>query len=190
MDSIARLAAPVDEQDHARGQDSAPVTVVEYADFACPHSGQLYHVLRQLQDNLGDTFRLVYRHFPITQVRPDALPAALAGEAASLQGRFWEMHDLLFERQDDLEPEYLIVYAQVLGLDVEHFILDMTSDRTAAAVRADFVSGIHSGVDGTPTLFINDRRYEAPYDYVALKSAIEQAAAEASAKRHRATTRR
>jgi protein-disulfide isomerase len=174
--TVARLAAPVDSRDYARGPRNAPVTIVEYGDFECAYSGQSYYVLQRLSADLPEIFRLVYRHFPLTQIRPNALPAALAAEAAGEQGAFWEMHDLLFEHQDSLEPENLIVYAQVLGLDVERFIVDLTSDVSAANVREDFVSGLRSGVNGTPTFYINGERYDGPDDYDALKPEIEGAA--------------
>ncbi len=171
------LSDPVDERDHMRGRSDAPVTLLEYADFECPYSGQAYFVARQLQEDLGDKLNFVFRSFPLTQIRPHALPAALAAEAADKQGAFWDMHDMLFEQQHRLEPEYLIAFAQVLGLDIERFIMDMTSEETAARVRQDFVGGIRSGVDGTPTFFINGRRHNGPYDYETLKKAIDKAAA-------------
>lgn len=175
MNAVARLVAPVDSRDHVRGPKDAPVTIVEYGDFECAYSGQAYYALQRLS---ADTpaFRLVYRHFPLTQIRPNALPAALAAEAAGAQGAFWEMHDILFEHQDSLEPENLIVYAQVLGLDVERFIVDLTSDNMAANVREDFVSGLRGGVNGTPTFYINSERHDGSDEYDALKAAIEAAA--------------
>lgn len=176
MDTKVKLTAPVDENDHLRGQYDTPVTVVEYADYECPHSGQLYHVLKQLLGDMPQTWQLIFRNFPLTQIRAHALPAALAAEAAALQGDFWDMHDILYEHQDSLEPEHLIVYAQVLGLDLEQFIIDMTSDQTAARVREDFISGIRSGVNGTPALYIQDVRYDGVLDYDSLRQAIEQAA--------------
>ena len=177
MANTATLAAPVSDRDYARGRLDAPVTVVEYADYECPSSGQAYYVTRQLLQDLGGTVRVVFRNFPLTQIRPHALPAALAAEAAGLQASFWEMHDILFEHQDSLEPEYLIAFAQVLGLDIERFILDMTSDESAARVREDFVGGIRSGVNTTPTFFINGKRHDGPIDYQTLRAAIEKAAA-------------
>jgi protein-disulfide isomerase len=175
MNGVARLVAPVDSRDHIRGPKDAPVTIVEYGDFECAYSGQAHHALQRLSTDLP-VFRLVYRHFPLTQIRPHALAAALASEAADMQGVFWEMHDMLFEHQDSLEPESLLAYAQVLGLDVERFIVDLTSDASAANVREDFVSGLRSGVNGTPTFYINSERYDGPDEYDALKAAIEAAA--------------
>lgn len=176
MDTKAKLAAPVDEQDHARGLEDASVTVVEYGDFEDPYSGHAYHILKQLHQDTDGSFKFVFRNFPLTQIRPHALPAALAAEASGLQGSYWQMHDILYEHQDSLEPEHLIIYAQVLGLDIERFIIDMTSDNVAASVREDFVSGIRSGVNGTPTFYINGTRHDGAYDYDTLKKAIGQAA--------------
>ena len=175
MSNIVRLAAPVSEQDYIRGLADAPVTILEYADYECPYSARAYFTLKHLQEDMDGTFRLAFRNFPLTQIRPHALPAALAAEAAGMQDAFWQMHDILYEHQDGLEPEHLLVYAQVLGLDIEQFIIDMTSDEVAAMVREDFISGIRSGVNGTPTLYINDVRYDGAYDYESLKNAIEKA---------------
>lgn len=177
MTKAVRLASPVDDRDFMKGWEDAPVTIVEYGDYECPYSAQLYFVLKRLAEDLdvGDSFRLVFRSFPLTQIRPHALSAALAAEAAGQQNAFWQMHDILFEHQDGLEPEHLIVYAQVLGLDVEQFIVDMTSDNTAGRVRADFVGGIRSGVNGTPTLYINGVRHDDLNDYETLKGEIAKA---------------
>lgn len=175
MNASARLVAPVDSRDHVRGPKEAPVTIVEYGDFECAYSGQAHYMLQRLGAD-GPAFRLVYRHFPLTQIRPNALAAALAAEAAGMQGAFWEMHDILFEHQDSLEPESLLAYARVLELDIERFIADLTSDEAAVSVREDFVSGLKSGVNGTPTFYINSERYDGPDEYDAIKAAIEAAA--------------
>ena len=177
-----RLSDPVNDMDHKRGQGGSLVTLVEYADFECPYSGHAYYIAKQLLEDMDGKFDLVFRNFPLTQIRPHALPAALAAEAAGMQGAYWEMHDLLFEQQHRLDPEYLIAFAQVLGLDVEQFIVDMTSDVAAARVRRDFVGGIRSGVNGTPTFFVNGVRHDGPYDYETLKGVIENAASSRSAK--------
>src|SRR5688572_8856808 len=103
-----RLLDPVSESDHMRGRSDAPVTLVEYGDFECAYSGQAYYVIKQLEAAAGEKFNFVFRNFPLTQIRPHALPAALAVEAAGAQGAFWDMHDLLFEQQHRLDPEYLL----------------------------------------------------------------------------------
>ena len=167
------LADPVNDRDHARGPSDAPVTLLEYGDYECQYSGHAYYIIQQLERDLAGQIRFVFRNFPLTQIRPHALPAALAAEAADKQGRFWEMHNILYEQQDSLEPEYLIAFAQVLGLDIEQFIDDMTSDEVGARVREDFVGGIGSGVNLTPTFFINGDRHDGAYDYDTLRKAIE-----------------
>lgn len=166
------LADEVSENDHKRGDGNAPVLLVEYADFACPYSRRAHYIVRQLQQELRG-LALVFRTFPLTQIRPHALPAALAAEAAARQGSFWEMHDMLFEQQDEFTAARLVDFARVLGLDIEQFIDDMGSDDGAVRVRRNFVSGIRSGVSGTPTFYINSRRHDDLYDYQTLKKAIE-----------------
>lgn len=171
---MAILTDPVSDLDHIRGAEEAPVTVVEYGDYECVASGYVHYITKQLMQDMAGKIRFIYRNFPLTQIRPNALPAALAAEAAGAQQRFWEMHDILFEYQDALEPEHLLVYGQVLGLDIERFIMDMTSDKMAARIRHDFVSGIRSGVEVTPTFFINGHRHEGLYDYEILWTAIDK----------------
>lgn len=168
------LTVPVSPQrDHILGPDSAAVTLVEYGDFECPHCGQAYYVLNDLQEALGDQLRLVYRHFPLTQIHPHAQRAAEAAEAAAAQGQFWKMHDMLFENQEALDDYDLVVYAQGLGLDLIRFRRELLQGAHTARVREDFSSGIHSGVNGTPTLFLNGRRHDAPWDLATLVAAIE-----------------
>ncbi len=161
-----------DERDHIRGPRTAPVTLVEYGDFECPHCGQAHGVLNALQEEIGDQFRLVFRNFPLTQVHPHAERAAEAAEAAGAQGRFWEMHDALFENQEALEDESLFSYAQDLDLDLVMFERDVVGGVYTARVREDFMSGVRSGVNGTPTFFINGRRHNGPWDVESLGAAI------------------
>lgn len=170
------LSDPLNDHDHIRGDSDSPVILVEYADFECPYSGHAYYIVKQLLEDMDGKFGFVFRNFPLTQIRPHALPAALAAEAAGMQGAYWEMHDLLFEQQHRLDPEYLIAFAQVLGMDIEQFIVDMTSDDAAGRIRRDFVGGIRSGVNGTPAFFVNGVRHDGPYDYETLKGLIEKAA--------------
>lgn len=181
---MTRIAAPVRPGDHVLGNEDAPVTLIEYADYECPYSGHAYYTIKQVQEDLGDEVRYVFRNFPLTQMHPHALPAALTAEAADNQGRFWEMYDLLFGRQQALEAEHLVAYAQLLDLDIEQFILDMTSDETTERVREDFLSGIQSGVNGTPTFFINASRYDGAYDYQTLSEALKTAVGEDGLKKN------
>jgi protein-disulfide isomerase len=149
---------------------------VEYGDYECPYCGAAYFIVKQLQQEEGGKLRLVFRNFPLAQIHPHAYQAALAAEAAGFQGEFWRMHDLLFEHQEALDDESLIVYATALQLDVERFIADMESDAPARRVQQDFMSGIRSGVNGTPTFFINGRRHDHWYAYDDLREAIDEAA--------------
>jgi protein-disulfide isomerase len=161
-----------DERDHIRGPRTAPVTLVEYGDFECPHCGAAHVVLGELQGEMGDQFRLIFRNFPLTQVHPHAERAAEAAEAAGAQGRFWEMHDVLFENQEALDDESVLSYAQDLDLDMVLFERDLAGGVYTPRVREDFMSGVRSGVNGTPTFFINGRRHNGPWDVESLGAAI------------------
>ena len=167
------LTLPVTEtRDHIRGPRTAPATLVEYGDFECPHCGRAHFILNELIEQMGDQVRLVFRHFPLTQAHPHAQRAAEAAEAAGAQRRFWEMHDMLFENQDALEDSDLMAYAQELGLDLDRFQVELVSGAHAPRVRQDFLSGVRSGVNGTPTFFINGRRHDGPWDLESLAAAI------------------
>jgi Na+/H+ antiporter NhaA len=174
-DLIVDLVAPVDpRRDHVRGSRDAPVTLVEYGDFECPHCGQAEGVVRELLAQPGEV-RYVWRHLPLSDVHPHAQLAAEAAEAAGEQGAFWEMHDLLLANQDRLRAPDLIGYAQDLGLDVEPFEDYLRRRAGAARIAEDVDSADLSGVSGTPTLFINGRRHRDAYDVVTLSSAVRKA---------------
>ncbi|MDB5174328.1 MAG: oxidoreductase [Phycisphaerales bacterium] len=174
MSPSTMLTLPISEdRDHILGPPNAPVTLVEYGDFECPYCGQAYWVLKELEAQMGDQTRMVFRHFPLTQIHPHAGRAAEAAEAAGAQGRFWEMHDMLYENQDALDDYDLVGYAQALGLDVRRFRAELLTGVYAPRVREDFLSGIRSGVNGTPTFFINGRRHDGPWDLDSLMAAIE-----------------
>jgi Na+/H+ antiporter NhaA len=166
------------ERDHIRGPMEAPVTVVEYGDFECPFCGQAEPVVRELLRDFTDV-RYVWRHLPLNDVHPHAQMAAEAAEAASAQGAFWEMHDLLFRHQDAFEAEDLIGYAEELGLDVAQFADDLRTGSGAAQVADDVDSADLSGVTGTPTFFINGRRHYGAYDIASLSGALRVAGARA-----------
>jgi Na+/H+ antiporter NhaA len=171
-ESIVDLAAPVDpERDHVRGPAAAPITVVEYGDFECRYCGQAEPVIRELLAGAGDV-RYVWRHLPLSDVHPQAQVAALAAEAAAAQGRFWELHDLLLDRQDALRPRDLVGYAGELGLDVERFRDDLRKNAGAARIAEDVDSADVSGVSGTPSFFINGRRHHGAYDIAGLTTAV------------------
>jgi protein-disulfide isomerase len=172
---MSRLRIAVTDRDHVRGPAAASVTLVEYGDFQCPFCGEAYYVLRELEQRFRRELRLVFRHFPITQAHPLAFAAAEASEAAGAQGRFWEMHDLLFENQPRFESRSLIAYATQLDLDIDGFADDINTHRHAERIRADFMGGVRSGVNGTPGLFINGELFDGPADLEPLARAIDEA---------------
>jgi Na+/H+ antiporter NhaA len=168
-----KLSLPVDpSRDHIRGPVDAPMTLVEYGDFECPFCGKTTGAIRELRKELGDDLRYVFRHLPLVDVHPHAELAAEASEAAASQGRFWEMHDLLYEHQGALDIEDLIAYAGQLDLDVERFVDDVQRGRNSARVREDAASADASGASGTPTFFIGGWRHVGPYDAVSLAAAL------------------
>jgi protein-disulfide isomerase len=161
---MSPLIPPVNDYDHAIGRVDAPVTLVEYGDFACPHCGRAYPLIQDVQRSLGDDLRFVFRHFPLSRIHPHAEHAAEIAEAAATQGKFWDMHGQLFEHQDALADEDLIRYAEVIGLDPREAAIALADGRYRDAVREDFAGGVRSGVNGTPTFFINSQRYDGPWD--------------------------
>lgn len=171
----ADLTIPVSADDHSQGAGDAPVTLVEYGDYECSYCGDAYPIVKKLQNKMGDKLRFVFRNFPLTQVHPFAEHAAEAAEAADAQGKFWEMHDALFENQDALEDEHLTDYAKRVGLDDKKFTRDLQNDAFKKRIRADFTGGVESGVNGTPTFFINGVRYDDEVSYETLLAALESA---------------
>jgi protein-disulfide isomerase len=172
---MASLTPPVDpERDHVWGPDG-DVTLVEFADFECPYCQRAYPSIREVQKRLGDRLRFVFRELPLDK-HPHARTAALAAEAAGVQGRFWEMHDRLFESGGRLEPEDIVGYARAIGLDLDRFAGDMGSEELARRVDEDFESAIESEVPGTPAFFIDGSPYAGPYDADSLAEAISSEA--------------
>ncbi|MFL5953355.1 MAG: DsbA family protein [Gaiellaceae bacterium] len=171
-----RLTVPLGPEDHVLGRENAAVTLLEYGDYECPYCGAAHPVVKELLRMVGDDMRFAYRHFPLTQVHPHAFQAALAAEAAAAQDKFWQMHDLLFEHQDMLDGRGLLALAESLGLDVERFAHDVQERTYEEKVRRDFISGVRSGVNGTPTFFVNDVRHNGTWDIESLLEAIESAA--------------
>ncbi|HEX3532906.1 MAG TPA: DsbA family protein [Gemmatimonadaceae bacterium] len=161
--SNGQLTPPVSAQDHAAGPADAPVTLVEYGDYECPYCGMAYPVVKAVQRALGNQLRFVFRNFPLAEAHPHARLAAEAAEAAGAQGRFWEMHDVLFENQSALEPADIVGYAQSVGLDLTRFEQDIEAGTYTKKVRDDFRSGVRSGVNGTPTFFVNGERYDGSW---------------------------
>jgi protein-disulfide isomerase len=171
------LAIAVGTRDHIRGALDAPVTLVEYGDYECPYCASIHVVIAELLRRSENGVRFVFRHFPVNDLHRHAYSAAEIAEAAAQQQRFWEMHDALFAHHAALEERHLIDYAVAVGLDLPPVRLALTTHSHAGHVREDFVSGVHSGVNGTPALFINDLRYDGPIDINSLWSAIVEAGA-------------
>ncbi|MFL5403677.1 MAG: DsbA family protein [Gemmatimonadales bacterium] len=172
----AYLAPPLSDRDHVLGPADAPVTLVEYGDYECPYCGMAHPIVASILQRMGDSIRFAYRHFPLTQLHPHAQPAAETAEAAAEQGKFWPMHDTLFENQAALEDEDLVRYATRLGIDPAWTASTLMSHRFASRVREHFMSGVRSGVNGTPTFFINSVRHDGPWDEPTLLEALQAAA--------------
>ncbi|MEO8285987.1 MAG: thioredoxin domain-containing protein [Chloroflexota bacterium] len=170
------LSVPVNENDHVQGPADAPVTLVEYGDFECSYCGMAYPIIKEAQRRMGNRLRFVFRNFPISTSHPHARHAAEAAEAAGAQGKFWEMHDMLYENQDRLDDEHLQQFAARIGLDTRRFNRDMSEHHFRSRVRDSFMSGVHSGVNGTPTFFINGERYDGRWDDGYLIEALAQMA--------------
>jgi protein-disulfide isomerase len=173
----ARLILPVTEdRDHIQGPSDAPATLVQYGDYECPYCGAAYPIIKEVLAQMGERLRFVFRNFPITTSHPHAQQAAEAAEAADSQGKFWQMHDLLYENQRRLRDQDLRAYAETLGLDVELFDKELAEHVHAERVHQDFLSGVRSGVNGTPTFYINDIRHDDDYEMQTLLTALERAA--------------
>jgi protein-disulfide isomerase len=158
-----QLTPPVSAQDHAAGPGEALVTLVEYGDYECPYCGMAHPIVKAVQRALGNQLRFVFRNFPLAEAHPHARLAAQAAEAAGAQGRFWEMHDMLFEHQHALEPADILAYARSIGLDIARFEQDLEAGTYTKKVRDDFRNGVRSGVNGTPTFFVNGERYDGSW---------------------------
>jgi protein-disulfide isomerase len=169
---MSLLTMAVSGRDHVQGPDDAPVILLEYGDYECPHCAEAYLIVKAIQRQMGDQLRFAFRNFPLTQIHPHAQHAAEAAEAAGAQGRFWEMHDILFEHQDALDDPHLLVYAAALKLNAQKFGQALLEHTYAERVREDFSAGVHSGVNGTPTFFINGVRHDGSWDIRTLTEAI------------------
>jgi protein-disulfide isomerase len=172
---VSGLTPAVSDADHRSGPDDAPVTLVEYGDFECPSCGAAYPIVEEVRRQMGPRLRFVFRHFPLTQMHPHAMHAAEAAEAAGAQGKYWQMHGMLFEHQDSLEDADLPRYAKALHLDVGRFNGELASEAHVGRIREHVTSGIRSGVNGTPTFFINGLRHNGSHDLETLLSALRAA---------------
>jgi protein-disulfide isomerase len=166
------LTLPDAGRDHIQGPIDAPIALVEYGDYECPSCGEAYPIVKAIQEKLGERLCFVFRNFPLSNMHPYAEHAAEAAEAAGAQGKFWEMHDLLFENQESLHDEALAQYAESLGLDAGRLLGEVLNGTHAARVREDFRSGARGGVNGTPTFFINGVRHAGAFDTETLIAAL------------------
>jgi protein-disulfide isomerase len=173
----SHLVIPVlPSRDQIRGPKTAPVTLLEFGDYQCPHCGAAHPIVEGIRRQLGRQMRFVFRHFPLVQIHPRAHRAAEAAEAAGAQGEFWEMHDQLFEHQNALEDDDLLLYAAEIGIEVCRFARELAAGTYRPRVREDLVSGAQSGVIGTPTFFINGMRHIGGYDAESLLAGIQRVA--------------
>ena len=174
MDDSPTLTPPVSSRDHSEGPEHAPLTLVEFGDYQCPYCGAAYPVVKKVQRELGKKLRFVFRNFPLTQAHPFALVAAEAAESAALQGKFWPMHDIIYENQGELQPDVLVGWAAGIGLDIEKFESAIRKGEVTKRIKDDRMSGISSGVNGTPCFFINGARYDGAADLESLLLALSQ----------------
>jgi protein-disulfide isomerase len=175
--SHGELTPPVGPGDHVQGRSDAPLTLVEYGDYECPYCGMAYPIVKRVQERLGDRLRFVFRNFPLAEAHPNATAAAELAEASAHQGKFWEMHDTLYENQRALGAASLLGYVRKLALDKDALESTLASGAPHQRVRADFMGGVRSGVNGTPTFFINGRRFDGDWrDEDALALALTSSA--------------
>jgi protein-disulfide isomerase len=168
----SKMTLPAPGRDHIQGPIDAPIMLVEYGDYQCPYCGAAYPIVKALQKRLGKRLCFAFRNFPLANAHPYAEHAAEAAEAAAAQGRFWEMHDMLYENQQSLDDQSLAEYATALKLDAAKLISEVVAGAHKERVREDFRSGAHNGVNGTPSFFINGERYDGAYDEEDLFAAL------------------
>lgn len=172
---MAVLKVAVSEADHIQGPAGAEITLVEYGDYECPHCGRAYPIVKGLQRHFGKRLQFVFRNFPLGELHPHAEGAAEATEFCGSQGKFWEMHDLIYENQERLSGPLYLELAQKIGVAPAALRASLEKREFLARVRADFTGGVRSGVNGTPTFFINGQRHDDAFDYEELAAAIEGA---------------
>jgi|SRR5579864_3428408 len=172
---MATLKVPIVAEDHAQGPENAEVTLVEYGDYECPHCGRAYPIVQRVQKHFGKNLRFIFRNFPLGEMHPHAVAAAETAEFAGAHGKFWEMHDLLFENQESLGEPLFLELATTLKLSPTAMKKALEERTYESRVRADFSGGVRSGVNGTPTFFINGHRHDSSFDFETLVSAIDGA---------------
>lgn len=170
---MATLKVPVTPEDHIQGNEHSPAILVEYGDYECPHCGRAYRIIQRVQKHFGKRLGFVFRNFPLKEMHPNAEAAAEAAEFAAAQARFWEMHDGIFEHQKTLSLPLLLELAETVGLSVNDLEGALTRGEYAPRVKSDFIGGARSGVNGTPTFFINGHRHDGPFEFEDLVAAID-----------------
>lgn len=170
---MGTLKVPVTQHDHILGSANAPVTLVEYGDYECPFCGAAYPIVNQVVQHFGPKLRYVFRHFPLTEVHPDAEPAAESAEFAGAHSRFWEMHGGLYENQDRLGTPLLFALAEALRLPQSELRASIATEKYAPKIKGDFIGGVRSGVNGTPAFFVNGSQHDGTFEFADLVSAIE-----------------
>jgi protein-disulfide isomerase len=168
------LRTPVSERDHLEGNPAAPIELVEYGDYQCPYCQKAYPLIKRLQRDFGDQLKLVFRNFPLAKIHPEAQRAAVASEAADRQGQFWQMHDHLFENHDNFSDARLVQFAEELGLNSSVFMKDLNDPELLAKVQAHFYDGMRSGVNATPTFFVNGEKFTGDWAKGELKTLLEE----------------
>jgi protein-disulfide isomerase len=171
---MATLKIPVTQADHIRGPATAPITLVEYGDYECPHCALAYPIVNQVELTFRGSLRFIFRHFPLTEVHPHAEIAAESAEFAGSAGLFWEMHDALFENQSRLSITTILLIGAGLGLPETAMRNALETGQYRSKVRSDFMGGVRSGVNGTPAFFINGARHDGAYDYASLVAGIQE----------------
>ena len=174
----SRLTPPVNEKDHVMGPHNPSIELVEYGDYQCPHCAAAHPVVKALERSYGGSLKFVFRHFPLSEIHQYAEAAAMAAEAAGRQGAYWQMHEILFSRQPELNIRSLFDFAETLGLNMMKFGTDIKDKGVAVKVEGDFISGMRSGVNGTPSFFINNYKYNGVYDFESMAGAIESSIVE------------
>ena len=169
---MPHLKPAVSITDHIQGNPDASVTLVEYGDYQCPHCGHAYPIIKKLQRHFGENLRFVFRNFPLESIHPFAFPAAVATEAAAKQNKFWEMHDAIFENQNNLDAHLFQELAEELDIEISQFKEDCNKQEVILKVENDFESGVHSGVNGTPSFFLNGSKYNGANEFDELHEAI------------------
>ena len=172
---MATLRNPVTSEDHFQGPESAELTLTEYGDYECPHCGRAYPIVKRVQKHFGERLRFVFRNFPLKEMHPHAEAAAETAEFAGARGKFWEMHDLLFENQERLGGPLFMELAEKLELPATGLRQALEDKEFRIRVRGDFAGGVRSGVNGTPTFFINGQRHDGPFDFEFLVAAMDAA---------------